>query len=114
MFSGPRGDAKKNDGGKLMWDLLPLGALRKIVAVFTQGVEEYGAYSWRTVPNWRPRYYAAMQRHLTSWFHDREWADPKSGLPHLAHAGWYCLTMMWLGVKHKEADDPTIVGPGDE
>jgi hypothetical protein len=92
-----RGDEKKRDYGKPMWDLLPLGPIEDIVKVLTWAVEqgEYEKESWKTVDDAKNRYYAALMRHLKA-YRDGELPDNKSGLPHLAHAGCCLLFISWL------------------
>ena len=75
----------KHDGEKARWDLLPLTAVSQVVEVLTFGARKYAPDNWRTVPEWRRRYYAAALRHMVSWWRG-ERVDSESGLPHLAHA----------------------------
>lgn len=90
-----RGDEKKHDHGKPMWDLLPFRAVADVVRVLTYGADKYGPDSWQTVDNARPRYFAATMRHLTAWW-GGERIDPESGLPHLAHAVCSLLFLAWF------------------
>lgn len=82
----------KHDGEKPRWDLLPTEAVGQIVDVLTFGARKYAPDNWRTVPEWRRRYFAAALRHLVAWW-GGERADAESGLPHLAHAGC-CLLFL--------------------
>jgi hypothetical protein len=82
----------KHDSEKARWDLLPLEAVTPIVDVLTFGARKYAPDNWRTVPEWRRRYYAATLRHLVAWWRG-ERVDTESGLPHLAHAGC-CLLFL--------------------
>lgn len=75
----------KHDGEKARWDLLPLGAVGQVVDVLTFGAKKYAPDNWRTVPEYRRRYYAAALRHMVAWWRG-ERVDAESGLPHLAHA----------------------------
>lgn len=75
----------KADAGKLRYDLIPLRAEEMLAAVLTHGAERYGANSWRSVPNARVRYFAALRRHIAQWALGNH-TDADSGLPHLAHA----------------------------
>ena len=90
-----RGDNLKKDYGKPMWDLLPLGPVRKIVEVLTFGAAKYAPEQWKQVPDARRRYFAALMRHVTAWW-EGEKIDPESGLSHLAHAGCCLLFLMWF------------------
>jgi hypothetical protein len=82
----------KHDTEKPRWDLLPLEAVAPIVDVLTFGAKKYAPDNWRTVPEWRRRYYAAALRHIVAW-REGERIDTESGLPHLAHAGC-CLMFL--------------------
>ena len=75
----------KSDAGKPRWDLMSFPLLDQVAQVLAAGAAEYGAENWRKVPDARARYRAALFRHLCS-FMCGERSDPKSGLPHLAHA----------------------------
>lgn len=83
---------KKDDQGKLRYDLYPLRAYEGCTAVLTFGAKKYTPQGWRTVPDPINRYYAALIRHLNA---QKEYADnggqglaldSESGLPHLDHA----------------------------
>jgi hypothetical protein len=86
---------RKDDMGKLPWDLLPWGPVQEIVQVLQHGAVKYSPDNWKTVENHRGRYFSAMIRHLTAWWHGEK-TDPESKLPHLAHAGCCLLFLMWF------------------
>lgn len=88
-----RGDKKKFDHGKLMWDILPYDQVEKVVEVMTHGADKYGAETWKTVDS--PRYEAAFMRHYVAW-KKGEKVDADSGLTHLSHAACNLLFMMWM------------------
>ena len=97
-----RGDSKKYDAGKPMWDLLQWDAVEEIVKVLTFGAERYGAYSWKEVEGARDRYMAALMRHIKAWYQGEE-IDPDSGIHHLGHAGC-CLLFLLQGYIEKLPD----------
>lgn len=76
---------RKDDAGKLRYDLIDPYALRQVARVLTWGAEHYGAENWREVANGRGRYTAALMRHIEA-FRAGEALDPGTGIPHLAHA----------------------------
>jgi hypothetical protein len=76
---------RKDDSGKLRYDLITTKALEGLAAALTDGANIYGDENWRKVPNLKGRYYAAAQRHLQAW-RKGEKKDKKSGLHPLAHA----------------------------
>ena len=75
----------KHDGAKLRYDLVPPKALLWLATVLTFGAKKYAPDNWRTVPEARTRYYAALMRHIESW-RMGEFLDEETGYPHLAHA----------------------------
>jgi len=103
-YSDIRGDDKKFDGGKLMWDLLMWNGVKEIVRILTFGAEKYGAYSWKEVEGSRERYYAALLRHITAWFMGEE-NDPESGCHHLAHAGCNLLFLLSNDLQGRNNED---------
>jgi len=89
----------KNDLGKLRFDLVPPRALKELVAVYTYGVEGAGKEgkghpfrNWEKGMSWG-RVFAALMRHLWSFWGGERY-DSESGLHHLAHAAWGCLTLL--------------------
>lgn len=85
-------EGRKDDGGKLRYDLLPVDALREVVRVFTFGAGKYEVRNWEKGIRYG-RCYAACQRHLNA-FWEGETADQESGIHHLAHAAWNALTLL--------------------
>ena len=75
---------------------IPPDFLMALSEVYTFGAGKYpdkepGRPNWSLGYNWSLSY-NAMQRHIHA-FQRGEWADPESGLPHLAHAGWHLATL---------------------
>lgn len=87
----------KNDrlDHKLRWELLPLDLVEHLVAVYTFGAEKYSENSWQNLPDGYRRYKAALFRHIVA-FEKGETIDPESGLPHLAHAAWNALALIYF------------------
>lgn len=82
----------KFDEGKLRYDLYPLDAYIGCTEVLTFGANKYTPNGWRSVPDAKNRYYAALIRHLNAQLkHINDGGkglalDEESGLPHLDHA----------------------------
>lgn len=95
-----RGVGFKADGDKPRWDLLPWGPVEDVVEVLTFGAREYAPDNWQKVENPRRRYFAAAVRHIAAWWRG-ERLDPKSGKPHLAHAGCCLLFLAWFDREEK-------------
>ena len=85
----------KHDTDKLRYDLLPFGAIDKIVEVLNFGAAKYAPDNWQQLPDFERRYFAAALRHL-SRYQQGEQFDKESGLSHLAHAAC-CLTFLLWG-----------------
>jgi hypothetical protein len=83
---------RKNDAGKLRYDLIPPEALEALADILTYGAQKYSPGGWKEVPDAKDRYYAALMRHLQSW-RMGEQDDPESGRPHLHHA-LACITFL--------------------
>jgi hypothetical protein len=96
-------EARKDDGGKAPWHLLPVDAVRGIVAVLGFGAAKYGERNWEAGMAWS-RPYAALQRHMTAWF-EGEAKDPETGMSHLWHAGCCCLFLIAYEMRGIGTDD---------
>lgn len=96
----------KYDEQKLRWDLLPFDSVEDIVKVYTFGAEKYGDENWRAGIKWK-RIIAAIFRHLTAFVLGED-IDKESGLPHLSHAGWGILTLLWYSRYRIRFDDRYI------
>lgn len=86
--------AKKFDGGKLRYSLLPTGCVESVVQVLEYGAEKYGANNWQGLDNFEDRYYDALMRHLAAYRAGEQY-DQESGLPHLAHAACNVMFLLW-------------------
>lgn len=87
---------RKNDSGKIRWDLLPIEIVEEIAKVYTFGIEKYKIpHSWKKVENAEERYYAALMRHITEW-RKGSINDLESGLHHLSHAAWNCIALIFF------------------
>lgn len=84
---------RKDDEGKLRFDLLDPEFEEQTVAALTHGAKEYGDNNWQHVEDPVNRYYAALRRHLAAW-RKGEKVDPDSGLNHLAHVAANVMFLM--------------------
>lgn len=105
----------KNDrkDGKLRWELLPLDLVEYLVRVYTFGAEKYAPNSWQNLEDGYQRYKAALMRHMVA-YEKGEFADPESGLPHLAHMAWNALAMLYFGIRGTLSDEGTVQADGAE
>lgn len=82
----------KYDAGKTRFELYPIDAYEGCAKVLTFGANKYTPQGWRSVPDAKNRYYAALIRHLNAQkVHIDNGGeglalDEESGLPHLDHA----------------------------
>jgi hypothetical protein len=85
------------------WDLMPMGALAQIARVYGMGAKKYDDHNWRKGYKWGLSF-SSLEHHLRAWQEGQD-SDPESGLPHLAHAAWHCLTLLTFANEHPELDD---------
>lgn len=90
------------------FELLPWDSVKVIARVYDYGATKYsdpivGPHNWRRGYAWGLSF-AALLRHLTAWWEGED-IDPESGHPHLAHAGWHVLTLIWFTLTGKGTDD---------
>ena len=89
---------KKFDQGKLEFDLLPEEVLVEILKVLDYGQKKYKANSWKSLINFKKRYYNAGQRHRLA-YKMGELRDEESGLYHLAHSIVNDIFLLWKEIK---------------
>lgn len=97
-------EGKKNDDGKLRYDLIPPEALKGTAAILTFGARKYSDRNWEQGIAYG-RVYAALQRHLWAWW-GKEERDHETGLSHLHHAAC-CIAFLQTFVERNrtELDD---------
>lgn len=69
---------------KLPTHLVPYTVIVNATLAYAEGAFKYGAYNWRVAGVRASVYRSAMERHLQKWWNG-EWADPVTGVPHLAN-----------------------------
>lgn len=95
-------EAKKFDGEKPMWNLMPFRALDSVAQILTFGSKKYGDRNWEKGDiAFAERCLAASFRHLSKRMQGRPF-DEESHLPHLAHAACDILMALELMLRHKE------------
>jgi hypothetical protein len=106
MTQKPKGwadEGRKDDSGKLPYDLLPHDAIEEIVKVLQFGANKYAARNWEKGMHWS-RPYAALMRHMYAWWRGQG-HDPETGMTHLAHAGCCILFLLALERRNQGTDD---------
>ena len=96
-------EGKKNDEGKLRYDLIPTYALEELARVYTIGARKYADNNWRKGFRWG-RIFGALMRHAWSWWRG-ERLDPVDGQHHLASVAWTAFTLMEFEKKGIGEDD---------
>lgn len=109
--------ARKDDAGKLRYDLIPMEVLEALARVYTFGAKKYEDNNWKKGIKFS-RVIAAMWRHAASWAMGRR-DDPETGINHLAHLAWGCFALMYFQNHSRYAEfddyhekDLTPVGSG--
>ena len=75
---------KKDDEGKPKFHLIPTVAIQEEMKAMLSGLENYGKDNWKKGADYS-RYFDATMRHLLAFWGGED-IDPKSKVPHLAHA----------------------------
>lgn len=94
---------KKDDSGKLRFDLIPPNPLEKLAYVYTVGADKYSDRNWEKGLKWG-RVFAAMMRHAWAWWRGEQF-DQTDGQHHLASVAWCAFALMEYEKTHKELDD---------
>lgn len=97
------GDAKKNDQGKLRYDLIPPECLRELARVYTIGSHKYADNNWKNGLD-RHRIEAALLRHSEA-ARSGEVLDPEDGQRHLASVAWCAFALMWYDIQSERDDE---------
>ena len=96
----------KFDSGKERFDLIPARPLFYLAKVYTFGAKKYEDRNWEKGMKWG-KIFGAIQRHLWKFWMGED-LDDETGLPHLAHAAWGCLTLLEYYHTHSQLDDRTF------
>lgn len=96
-------DGKKNDHGKLRYDLIPSYPLESLAHVYTIGALKYADRNWEKGIAWG-RIFAAMMRHAWAWWKGERF-DPVDGQHHLASVAWCAFALIEYEITHLELDD---------
>lgn len=91
---------RKNDQGKLRWELLPADALEEVVRVLSKGAEKYESRNWEKGISYG-RVFGALMRHSWEWWRRRR-NDPEWGLHHLAHGACCILFLLTFELRNIE------------
>lgn len=84
-------EGRKDDGGKVRYELLPPELLEGVAQILTFGAAKYEDRNWEKGMKWS-RVFGALMRHLWAWWSGVP-TDPETGKSHLWHAGC-CLAFL--------------------
>lgn len=82
---------RKDDAGKLRYDLIPPEALAGLASVYTMGAEKYTDRNWEKGIAYG-RIYAALLRHLEAWRMGED-TDLDNGQHHLDSVVWNAVAL---------------------
>lgn len=85
--------AGRFSAGKIRHDLIPPWALTELAKVYTYGTQKYDDDNWWKGLKWKRDVFGCILRHVWKWMRGERF-DDESGVHHLAHAAWNCLTLM--------------------
>ena len=84
-YKDPKAPGGRDDGGKLMYDLIPPEAMKGLAEDLTFGAKKYARTNWEKGMDWSRVINSAM-RHFEAWRDPNQPdVDPETGFSHLAH-----------------------------
>lgn len=117
-MSEVKNSARRYDAGKLRLELIPVGPLKEVARVYTNGAKKYSLYdeagnlisdgsdNWRRGLSWK-KTIGAVKRHIAAW-EDGQDVDPDpamNGTLHLANAAWGLFSLIEYCKIAPEFDD---------
>lgn len=75
---------RKDDSGKLPYDLIAPETLSSLAKVLDFGAKKYAPRNWEAGMNWS-RCFSALMRHMWAWWKGEQ-KDSETGFSHLEHA----------------------------
>jgi len=99
-------EAGRFSEGKIRYDLVAPYAMEQIAKVYTYGTIKYDDDNWWKGLSWKKNVLGCVFRHVWAWVRGEKF-DSESGLHHLAHAAWNCMTLMEYE-KHKIGVDDRV------
>lgn len=98
---------RKDDVGKLRFDLIPVYPLEETARVYTLGAKKYADRNWEKGLSWG-RVFAAMMRHAWAWWRG-ETHDPVDGQHHMASVAWCAFALMEYQHRRTGTDDRPLM-----
>lgn len=85
------------------YDLIPVGALAQVAALYGRGAAKYAAHNWRRGYEWS-KSYAALQRHATQFWNGED-NDAEMDLPHMASVAFHAFALLTFMEEQRDFDD---------
>ena len=85
------------------FDLIPWDALTQVAEVYGVGARKYDDDNWLKGYRWRLSA-GALARHFALWSVGQD-NDAETGIPHMAHCAWHCLTLLTYSMRGLGTDD---------
>lgn len=102
-FEGMVQKGRRDNQGKLRYDLLEPYALEKLVEVFTFGATKYADHNWLQGLKWS-NITASLERHLAAYKMGEDY-DKETGKLHAAHIAWNAMALLSHYRYHPDLDD---------
>lgn len=91
------------------FELLPAAALQEIARVYAFGAKKYADHNWAKGYDWGLSI-GALERHVAEFKKCND-LDDESGLHHLAHAAFHCLTLITFSIYGLGTDSRLRIPP---
>jgi hypothetical protein len=93
----------KHAEGKPMLHLIPAAPIHILARIYEWGINnKYRRNSWKefSLEKAQDDLIPAAMRHIDA-YREGEYLDPQTKLPHLAHAMWNLVTVLWHEIKYR-------------
>jgi hypothetical protein len=90
------------------YELLPWESLEEVARVYHYGASKYAANNWRKGYEWSLSF-GALLRHVALFMMGYD-VDKETGLCHMAHAAFHCLTLISFWKTKNGVDDRAKIG----
>ena len=104
LESTAKGSGARKNGGKTMFDLVPMHLLAGVARVMTGGKIKYHSWNWAAGMIWSACFNCTM-RHLFKFWYAREELDQESMEHHLDHAMCNLLFLKHYLTYYPDGDD---------
>jgi len=100
-------EGRKDDSGKLPYELIAPEILEALATILDFGAKKYAPRNWEKGMDWS-RVYGALMRHMWSWWKKEE-ADPETGKSHLWHAACCIMFLLTYEIRKVGNDNRPLI-----